>query len=271
MTTIKPLSQYNAFFKLARERTLCGIDQLVGLHIQHMFNQSHWAETILVADAELLECINWYDKKGNPTSLDSIRKAKARLKKKGIIDFKPGKGNKPTEYRLIQLYPSDTLEDTPTDTPSGTELFSHTAYAPKTFLDVKTSDNNSNSSAGARSDVEDSKDAETITGALTLNSRENELDAIIEEWNQSSCFSKLDFELISELEVLLRKHGATAIRNAMAKAKRSTDRGVSFNYFKAILEPRRNKQPLKGGESNGEYEKPKYNDELERRLSTIKL
>lgn len=270
MTTIKPLSQYNAFFKLARERNLCGIDQLVGLHIQNKFNQAHWAETILLADAELLECINWYDKTGSPTSLDSIRNAKARLKKKGFIDFKPGKGNKPTEYRLTQLYPSDTLEDTPTDTPSDTELFPHIACTPKTFLDVKTSNSNSNSSAGARSDGKDSKDAEIFTGSLPLNLHENELDAIIEEWNLSSCFSKLDFELISELELLLRKHGATAIRNAMAKAKRSTDRGVSFNYFKAILEPRR-KQPLKGGESNGKYDKPEYNAELERLLNTVEL
>ena len=79
----KPLSQFNAFFKLAIEKTLCGTDQLVCLHLQNKFNQAHWAETISVKDAELLELIRWYDKTGKPTSIDTIRNAKARLKMKG--------------------------------------------------------------------------------------------------------------------------------------------------------------------------------------------
>lgn len=212
MTTFKPLNQYNAFFKLARERTLCGLDQLVGLHIQHAFNQAHWAETIQIADAELLECINWYDKTGNPTSLDSIRKAKARLKKKGFIDFEHGKGGKPTKYRLIQLYPPDTPADTPEDEPSDKERISYTAYTPKTFLDVKT-----------RNEEERGRE------------QEDELDALIDEWDKSACFCKLDFELISELKVLNDQYGAAAIRAAMAKARRGQKNGVSLNYFKAVL------------------------------------
>lgn len=120
---LQPLSQLNWFFKLAPERTLCGLDQLVYMHLFNMFNQSQWAETIRVEDAKLLELMCWYDKTGSPTTIDSIRNAKARLKKKGFIDFETG--GRATEYRLIKLYPSYPPSDTPSDTPSDSKTSSN--------------------------------------------------------------------------------------------------------------------------------------------------
>ena len=105
----KPLSQLNQFFKLAPEKTLSGSDQLVYLHLFNKFNQAHWTETILVRDAELLELINWYESNGKPTSIDTIRRAKARLKKKGFIEFNTTAAG--TEYRMPRLYPADTPAD----------------------------------------------------------------------------------------------------------------------------------------------------------------
>ena len=121
--TINPLSQYNGFFRLATQKTLCGIDQLVGLHLNHEFNNAYWAETIQMDDAELLKRIRWYDKTGSPTSVQMLQNAKARLKKKGFIDYKNlQKGM--TEYRLIKLYDDDpyaTPTSTPTPTPTASE------------------------------------------------------------------------------------------------------------------------------------------------------
>ena len=108
----KSLIQLNKFFDLANERKLCGIDQLVYLHIINEFNNSNWSKTILVKDVELLEMIRWYDKTGSPTTIDTIRNAKARLKKKCFIDFIPGKGSNPTEYKLIPFNVDDISQDT---------------------------------------------------------------------------------------------------------------------------------------------------------------
>lgn len=110
---LKPLSQLNQFFKLAPEKTLSGSDQLVWLHLFNLFNRQHWPETILVRDAELLELINWHESNGKPASIDTIRKAKARLKKKGFIDFKATAAG--TEYRMPRLYPITPPADPPAD------------------------------------------------------------------------------------------------------------------------------------------------------------
>ena len=103
-----PLRQLNRFFDEATEKTLSGSDQLVYLHLFNKFNRAHWTETILVRDAELLELCRLYDTNGKPSSIKAIRNARARLKAKGFIDFTAGKGNNPTEYRLIPLHPVDT-------------------------------------------------------------------------------------------------------------------------------------------------------------------
>ena len=108
-----PLTHLNRFFDLATEQTLSGSDQLVYLHLFNKFNRAHWTETILVRDAELLELCRLYEPNGKPASIETIRNAKARLKKKGLIDFTAGKGNSPTRYSLPCLYPTDTPTDTP--------------------------------------------------------------------------------------------------------------------------------------------------------------
>ena len=74
--------------------------------------------------------------------------------------------------------------------------------------------------------------------AVDAQEHASELDAILDEWQTSGCFAKLDFQLISELDALLKKLGVSAIREAMDKAKRSNNNrnGVSFSYFKAVLE-----------------------------------
>ena len=96
-------SPYDMFFKLADERKLCGTDQLVGLHIINKFNQENWAETVKIKDIELLKLIEWYDKSGNPTTIETIRCSKQRLKSKKIIDFISGKGDNPTKYKLTMF------------------------------------------------------------------------------------------------------------------------------------------------------------------------
>ena len=132
----KPLSQLNAVFKLATEKTLSGSDLLVYLHLFNKFNQAHWTETILVRDVELLKLVNLYDSNGKPAALATIRNAKSRLKKKGFINFKITPAG--TEYRLIQLYPMDPPMDPPIDTPIDTPTDPLTRSNIRVREDVKT-------------------------------------------------------------------------------------------------------------------------------------
>ena len=222
----KPLSQFNAFFKLAIEKTLCGTDQLVGLHLQNKFNQAHWAETISVKDAELLELIRWYDKTGSPTSIDTIRNAKARLKMKGLIDFT--NSGSTSVYRLVKLYddtdPSATLRQ-PFGNPSSAGLVSYTAHAE----DVKTDDYQ-------------------CTGAEV-----NELDELMEYWERDLQGGRLAFEHLSERSLWLNQRGMDWVKEMMKEASDSNNNphGLSFKFLKAIvskkLKPKKTAESSKGG------------------------
>lgn len=266
METFKPLSQYNAFFKLALERTLCGIDQLVGLHIENKFNQAHWAETIQVEDAELLKLICWYDKTGKPTSIDTIRKAKARLKKKGFIDFEPGKGNRPTEYRLIRLYPTDTPADTPTNTPADLGVVSYTRMREdvKDFKDFKDREDDGRVREG---DVaEATKPQVSNTSVLPLKSPISETDAneIHDVW-----FKAFDEPLLGDNALKLEQYAkedyaktqAAIAKTATAKAKKAKGGNPltnPFAYFQTVYNDESSEQtqpPLKNENTRRAQEK----------------
>lgn len=97
---------------------------------------------------------------------------------------------------------------------------------------------------------------------------EREFDAFIDDWNDSPIFCKLDFELISELQSLSQTYGIPALKQAMLKAKKANSKtqGVSFDFFKAVLErqqqtkaqPRLQPQSLKGGETKDEGHEYRY-------------
>lgn len=114
-------SQLSRFFQLAAERKLCGNDQLVYLHILNQFHRAHWAETLRIKDAELLESCRIHDSSGKPASIETIRRCKQRLKAKGFINFSSGNG-KPTLYQFIWFAPADTPANIPADSPAQTPV-----------------------------------------------------------------------------------------------------------------------------------------------------
>lgn len=124
---IQPLSQINAIFDEILDWNLSGSEQLVLLHLFNAFNHAHWTETIQLSDEMLQSAINQYDSNGKPASLDTVRRAKQKLKKKGLINFTSGRGSDFTKYHLVKLYPADT----PADTPAHLQTSSMTTYNPK--------------------------------------------------------------------------------------------------------------------------------------------
>lgn len=237
--TFKPLNQLNSFFELSSEKTLSGSDQLVYLHLFNKFNRAHWTETILVDDAELQKLINWYESNGKPASVETVRKAKQRLKKKGFIDFKSGKGVTATEYRLIQLYPNDTPADTPYHTPNDTPYHS-----------------SASSNLHVREDVEDSKDEKTDLNKPT-NARargipknqaipaetkakwakvSEELDEEVRHaWIQATCENPYGGDL-EDLVELQRRYGAKELAETIAYCRKHREFGeVNINYVEKTI------------------------------------
>ena len=258
----KPLTQLNRFFELATERKLAGSDQLVYLHLFNKFNRAHWSDSISVRDAELFELCRLYDTNGKPASMNAIRNAKARLKGKGFIDFTSGKGENPTEYRLIVF---DTPVDTPANTPMDTPVDTPADLGASSYIRVR----------------EDVKDVKTIIqenqsararACVNTENDEYPIDKLLDEWERSGG-SKLNSVIVSELDALLKKPGntlelLTAACKLSAKKNNNSNYGYSFEFFLNRLEE------LKGGEkvdrqqststsnvrADYSYKKPEYTD-----------
>lgn len=124
------LRQINAIFAAAARLQLTALEQLVLMHLYNKFNRSHWQATIALRDSDLLaDC-------GLNVTLATLRRAKARLKAHGLIDYVAGKGSQVTVYHSVELYggarDNKTCDkfareavnervDTPVDTPVHTE------------------------------------------------------------------------------------------------------------------------------------------------------
>lgn len=220
-----PLKQLNHFFKLATERKLSGSDQLMYLHIFNKFNAAHWTETLRIKDAELKDLMRLYDTNGKPSSIDVIRRGRQRLKSKGFIDFTSGTGYEP-EYRMTCLYPADTPADTPADSSANPYI--------RVREDVKDVKTKSSSSARAREKIDEAQ----------------------EHWEHIKG-GRLTFEHLSELQVLIDKHGLDWLKNRMTEASdaNGNSHGLSMKFFRAFI-----KRYLKGGEkvetASPSYTKP---------------
>lgn len=245
----KPLNQLNAFFKFAEERMLVGSDQLLYLHLFNLFNKSHWQETIRITDNELMSAMRLYDSTGKPANVNTIRSAKSRLKLKGFIDFEPGKGNIPTEYKLIQLCPPcDTPNPSPCDTPKDTpcDSFRFTSYTLSSKEDVKTKDTRERENAGAREKVGGNFESKKILrgGQLNLPSAE-----ILKKWDAIKG-AKLGGDQLLDLANLENAFDSEIVKKAMESASLRNNYSnypeVWYLFFKRELE-----KMLKEGEKNG--------------------
>lgn len=136
---VNPLTYLNSLFDAFAEKTLSGHDQLICLHIFNKFNRARWPETVRISDRELQELCRLYDSTGKPVTVKTIRNAKSRLKLKGLIDFKAGSGDNPTEYHLIN--PFHPPKDTPFHTPGDTYKYISNNESLNEDLRLKTKDN----------------------------------------------------------------------------------------------------------------------------------
>lgn len=247
---IKPLNQLNAFFALAEERMLKGSDQLLWLHLFNRFNKVHWQETIRVSDKALADDMRLYDSTGKPASVNTIRNAKSRLKLKGFIDFKPGKGIDLTSYTMVQLYeddnPCDTPDHTPTLDPYDTPCDSYKVYSLSSKLekDVKTKDvktKDDNNTTHVRGEVE--PEEVHAGGQLSLPSQK-----VLDIWEKCKG-AKLDGNQLIDLTTLEKAYGLETVKKAMETAslknKYDSFPKVTYTFFKMIFD-----EQQRGSEKN---------------------
>ena len=230
-----PLTYLNSLFDTFAEQTLSGHDQLIMLHIFNKFNRSHWQETVRISDRELQELCRLYDSTGKPVTIDTIRTAKSRLKLKGLINFKAGKGSSKTEYRIVNPTetPPHSPQETPADTPPDTEQ---------------------NSYIRVREDVKDFKTLDSSISYLSnACANSQELDNLIDYWEQTLKGGRLSIEHQSEIQAWLEKYGVVWVKETMKEASdaNGNSKGLNIKLLRGVVNRKLNpvsSRVLKGGE-----------------------
>lgn len=238
------IDYFKTFHALRRTLKLSLSAQAVYFTLLGEFNAARFPKLLSISERALQEL-------SGLSSHSTVNDAKRILKNCGLIDFK--KTGRITQYELILI--TDQL---PTNCRPVTDQLP-TSYRPiadqsnevpnirarvdkdirhKTIdlLTTTTTTREENFSEKANNSTEVGNPLETF----------DDLDEVQDLW-QSLQFAKLNHLILSKLKVLIEKHGKEAVIKAMNTANESNgnSRGVSFNYFAAILERQQN--PKKGG------------------------
>ena len=243
----KPLNQLNAIFDSILDLNLSGNEQLVLLHLYDVFNRSHWTESLKLSDENLRLRLNQYDSTGKPITIETVRRAKQKLKSKGLIDFTSGKGSQISEYRLVKLCketpcqhpdkPPDNLADnSPANTPDDTALLS-IPYNKAVQEDVKTEDGGTHARERTAPAIDDSEKycSSVIKNAWITNSGMNPNDGI--------CM---------KLGMLEQNFGTEKVKVAIEEANARNQSGtINFNFVQSVLMRMINGTLTKGVKSNG--------------------
>ena len=226
------------FFEKNDFSPLASSAQLVYLHLLQLNNRHGNSGFVQISDRELERL----------TSLNknTITKAKRTLKNCKWIDFytEPDKPHRGTSYTLTFFRLGQSVGQTigqsiiQTMGQSVGQSVGQPSEIPiiRAHEDLKTKD------------LKNEKlSTTTIARACAHVNKETELDKLVDYWEESR-FGRLSIELISKLEVYLKKYGYSEVRAAMDSAKESNGSpyGVSFKYFATILENRQ-----KGGDKSG--------------------
>ena len=203
----------NNFFKSLGSERLASSAQLIYVHLLHLNNRSGNRGVVQVTDRELNELTQ--------LSRPTVTKAKQILKNRGLIDFKTDNRNPHagTVYNL-QIFSQ-----------SVSQSVSQSGDVPNIRV---------------REDLKDFKTEDLLsTSAATRACApvNYDIDRLVERWEQSEAFGKIDMLIVAKLTALLESYTCDEILAAMDKAilGNGNKRGINYNYFEAIL---------KGGDRN---------------------
>ena len=242
---IKALNQFLATLNNPLGQKLSGNEQLVLLHINNAMNTAYWAETLRLSDNSLLAMLNQYDSTGKPLSLETLRRIKQKLKGKGLIDFKSGKGSQISEYRLVKLYaenePCRHPNNTPADTPK---------QSPGDLL-------NNNSNNNSTEDVKIGRQEDSNTTTTTAHASNFSIiglcsEKVRVEWIKAKGVNP-SYTNAEDLGKLERQHGTEKVVQAIINAEHANtnEKGINYEFvvshLNKIIRP---KGEMKNGRSS---------------------
>lgn len=221
------IDYFKEFHSLKQKHNLSANAQACYFSILGEFNAARFPEQLSISDRELKTLAGL-------KSVATAHDAKRILKNLNLIDFQSGRGAQGTTwYRLCTEHLPNINRTLTEHSPNIKRTFGAVPYI-RASEDVKT------------------KDVKTNSSTATARARDTYvIDNIIEYWEELR-FGRLDFELISELDLLVKKYGEEEVKAAMNAAKRANGKpqGVSFDFFKAVLENRLNPKKTKGAVSD---------------------
>lgn len=209
----------------------------------YQFNAAFWIDKLVFSERELTQMTG--------LKKTTLHEAKHFLTSRHILECRQVKGR--TAYSLgpemtkLLLKKRSPVETQPTTNRPPTDQQA-TSRRPPADRFSRLGSISSFNQCGKDIKTEDVKTFSPTASAARARDTQV-LDDIIEYWEESR-FGRLDFEMMSELKVLLDRHGAEALREAMKNAKFANGKpqGVSFAFFKKVLD---NMLKAKGGERHG--------------------
>lgn len=186
--------------------------QLVAYKLFAIFNERRFPESLPVSDRELLS-------RTNLKSTKTIFEARRQLKNAGIFDFTAEAG-KTTRYKF------------------GKQLINSSETVGKQLVNSsETPAPNPNIHARDKTEDLKTKDITTSATARTRAPVNYDIDRLVERWESSEAFGKIDMLIVAKLTALLKNYSVDEILTAMDKAILGNDnrRGINYNYFEAIL------------------------------------
>lgn len=224
------IDYFNNFVELKRRKKFSAGAQAAYFAILAEFNMAHYPEQLFLSTRDLQ---NLAGLKSVSTALE----CRNALKNVKLIDFKTQNGV--TVYKLLEPNGNRTLtEHQPNSSRTATEQSRDKYNSPKEVT----------------KETKNEKEKENISPTTTIAragahvNKENDLDKLVDYWEESR-FGRLSIELISKLEIYLKKYGYSEVKAAMDSAKESNGSpyGVSFKYFATILENRKKGVDKRGG------------------------
>ena len=224
------IDYFNAFQNLKRKKSFSAGVQSAYFSILAEFNLQRFPAELTLSTRELKVLAGL-------KSVSSAQDARNILKNNNLVDFHTENGT--TVYTLgTEHLPNGyrTLTEQQTLNQPNTN---RTPHAQVSTLPVC-----------PRVETETLRRDKDLTATTSACANSQELDNVLDYWAESG-FGKLNAEVISKLEVQLRRYGLAEIRAAMdaAKLANGSNYGVSYNFFAKVLENRQSpKSAVKGGE-----------------------
>lgn len=215
------------------EGDLTALTQLVGYKLYAIFDEHRFPDSLPLSDREL------QDRTGIQSG-QTIVAARRHLKNAGLIDFDTRQGKK-TVYRLT-LNQSRSHQEAIKKLSSSYQAVAGSSYIhAHDPYPLSPNSSNDDDNAGGRAGV--NRNFENGVTATPL-------DEVEEFWSRTLKGGQLSIEHLSEIQMLIDRHGIAWVKEAMRDASNANGNGLNMNLFRGVVRRKLNpvKPALKGGE-----------------------